>query len=91
MQNPRTRRGISRTNAVEPPQTPYGFIGSAGHTRARELARNECAEKLKGKVERARGADIGLDPRYTYVRCKRSPYIRGRGIFPSLSLETKSR
>src|SRR5947207_15643107 len=52
---------------------PYGFVGSAGDVRARELARNECAEKLKDKVERARGSDIGLDARYEYFRYKTQP------------------
>jgi hypothetical protein len=46
--------------------TPYGFVGSAGDVRARELARNDCPKKLKGKVERAEGADIGLDRRFAY-------------------------
>jgi hypothetical protein len=50
--------------------TPYGFVGSAGDVRARELARNECPKKLKGKVERAEGRDIGLDKRFTYFRYK---------------------
>jgi hypothetical protein len=27
--------------------TPYGFVGSAGDVRARELARNDCPKKLK--------------------------------------------
>ncbi len=53
--------------------TPFGFIGSAGHVRARELARNECIEKLKDKVERARGGEIGLDPRFEYFRYRRQP------------------
>lgn len=48
--------------------TPYGFIGSAGHVRARELARNDCQEKLKNKVQRARGGVIGLEPKYEYFR-----------------------
>src|SRR2546430_1382580 len=45
---------------------PYGFVGSAGDVRVRELARDECSEHLKGKVERARGAEIGLDRRFEY-------------------------
>lgn len=49
-------------------ETPFGFIGSAGHVRVRELARSECAERLKGKVERARGGEIGRDARYEYFR-----------------------
>jgi hypothetical protein len=48
--------------------TPYGYVGSAGDVRARELARNECSDKLKGKVERAEGRDIGLDLRFAYYR-----------------------
>jgi hypothetical protein len=36
--------------------------------RARELARNECPDKLKGKVERMEGRDIGLDKRFVYYR-----------------------
>jgi hypothetical protein len=51
-------------------KTGYGFIGSAGHVRARELARNDCPAPLKNKVERAAGRDIGLDPRYEYFRYK---------------------
>jgi len=39
--------------------TKFGFIGSAGHTRARELARNDVPDHLKGKAERKRGAEIG--------------------------------
>ena len=54
-------------------ETPYGFIGNAGHTRVRELARNDCPEKLKDKVEKARGGAIGLDPRYEYFRYKLRP------------------
>lgn len=48
--------------------TPYGYVGSAGDVRARELARGDCPEKLKGKVERQEGRDIGLDPRFAYYR-----------------------
>jgi hypothetical protein len=61
------------THQLQNRETPFGFIGSAGHTRARELARNECAEKLEGKVERARGSEIGLDARYEYFRYRRQP------------------
>ncbi len=49
-------------------ETPYGYVGNSGDVRARELARNECPDKLKGKVERAEGRDIGLDPRFAYFR-----------------------
>ena len=52
------------THALQNCETPYGFIGSAGHVRARELARNDCAEKLQNKVERARGGAIALDPSF---------------------------
>lgn len=47
---------------------PYGITGSSGDVRARELARGECPERLKGKVERAEGRDIGLDKRFAYYR-----------------------
>src|SRR5216683_6942344 len=53
--------------------TLYGYVGNSGDVRARELARNDCPEKLKGKVERAEGRDIGLDPRFAYFRYKRQP------------------
>ena len=33
----------------------------------------ECIEKLKDKVERARGGEIGLDPRFEYFRYRRQP------------------
>lgn len=52
---------------------PYGSTGSSGDVRARELARNDCPEKLKNKVERAEGRDIGLDKRFTYYRYKQGP------------------
>lgn len=51
-------------------ELPYGITGSSGDVRARELARNDCPERLKGKVERAEGRDIGLDKRYAYYRYK---------------------
>lgn len=51
--------------------TPYGYVGNSGDVRARELARNECPDKLKDKVERAEGRDIGLDKRFVYFRYKR--------------------
>jgi hypothetical protein len=60
------------THQLQNVETPYGFIGSAGHTRVRELARNDCPAKLHYKVERARGRDIGLDPRYEYFRYNRA-------------------
>jgi hypothetical protein len=67
---PQPRRLVSRF--AEPHlagrNTPYGFIGSAGHTRAREFARNDCPDYLKNKIERKRGKDIGLDQRFTFFR-----------------------
>lgn len=57
-------------------ETPYGRIGNSGDVRARELARNECSEKLQNKVERADGRDIGRDSRFTYYRYKQ-PQQRG--------------
>jgi hypothetical protein len=65
------RRDWIATHELQGVNTPYGHIGSAGHTRARELARNECPDKLKNKVERAEGRDIGLDPRFVYFRYRR--------------------
>jgi hypothetical protein len=56
------RRERVTTHELQGVNTPYGHIGSASHTRVRELARNECADKLMNKVERAEGRDIGLDP-----------------------------
>lgn len=64
------------THQLQGVHTRFGLIGSAGHTRARELARNECAEKLKDKVERKEGAEIGLDRRFAYFRYKRAPISR---------------
>lgn len=52
--------------------TKWGYLGSAGDVRARELARNECPEKLRGQVEREDGDKIGLDRRYTYYRIKQA-------------------
>lgn len=52
--------------------TPHGYLGSAGDVRARELARNECLDRLKGKVERAEEREIGLDPRFAYYRYKQA-------------------
>jgi hypothetical protein len=34
----------------------------------RALARNECADHLKDKVEGEEGRKLGLDPRYEYFR-----------------------
>jgi hypothetical protein len=54
-------------------ELPYGITGSSGDVRARELARNDCPEKLKNKAERVEGRDIGLDKRFTYYRYKQEP------------------
>lgn len=56
------------THELQNRATKFGFIGSAGHTRARELARNDVPDYLKGKVERKRGAEVGLDPRFEFFR-----------------------
>jgi hypothetical protein len=52
---------------------PYGFVGSAGDVRARELARNACAPHLQNKVDREEGRKLGIDPRYEYFRYKSNP------------------
>jgi hypothetical protein len=51
-------------------QTEFGFIGSSGEQRVRELARNApCVpEKLHDKVEKRRGSESGLNPKYEYFR-----------------------
>jgi hypothetical protein len=54
-------------------ELPYGITGSSGDVRARELARGDCPDRLKNKVERAEGRDIGLDKRFTYYRYKQPP------------------
>jgi hypothetical protein len=64
------------THELQGVLTPYGFFGNAGHTRARELARNECPDKLKGKVKCADGRDIGLDKRFRYGR----KYVNGEAV-----------
>jgi hypothetical protein len=50
--------------------TKWGYLGSAGDVRARELARNECPNRLKDRVEREEGRRLGLDPRFVYYRVK---------------------
>lgn len=52
------------THELRGRDTPFGWIGSAGDVRARELARNaqEIDEKLHNKIERARGAAISKEP-----------------------------
>lgn len=59
---------------------PYGHLGNSGEVRARELARNDedvvAAHRhpeLRDKVERKRGGEIGLDPRYAYYRYREQP------------------
>jgi len=52
--------------------TPYGYVGSAGDVRARELARGDCPDRLKDKVEREDGRKLGLDPRFEYYRYKQA-------------------
>ncbi len=66
------RRDWVPAHELQKLSTPYGYLGSAGDVRARELVRNECPDKLKGKVERAEGRNIGLDPRFAYYRFKRA-------------------
>lgn len=63
------------THQLQNVNTPYGFIGSAGHVRARELARNDkrVPERLHNKIEKSRGGAIGLDPRYEYFRFRKQP------------------
>jgi hypothetical protein len=63
------------THQLHGVDTPFGFIGSAGAVRVRELARGDCAQHLKGKVDRARGGEIGLDARYEYFRYRPSSAI----------------
>jgi hypothetical protein len=47
-------------------------VGNSGEVRARELAHNDakCPARYHGKVERKRGAEIGLDRRFVYFRHK---------------------
>lgn len=60
------------THSLMSVKTGFGFIGSAGHVRAKELACNDDAvpDKLRNKVERRRGGLIGLNPKYEYFRHK---------------------
>jgi hypothetical protein len=64
------RRDWVPAHALQKLETPYGYVGSAGDVRARELARGDCPDRLKDKVEREEGRDIGLDPRFAYYRFK---------------------
>lgn len=58
------------THLLQSRETEFGFIGSSGEQRVRELARNApcIPEVLRGKVEKKRGSEIGLDARYEYFR-----------------------
>lgn len=61
------------THLLQGRDTDFGFIGSSGEQRVRELARNDpkvisLHPELSSKVERKRGAEIGLDPRYEFFR-----------------------
>ena len=48
----------------------HGDIGSLEVIYAPGFARNERPDKLRGKVKRAEGREIGLDPRFGYFRFK---------------------
>jgi hypothetical protein len=58
------------THELRGRETPFGWIGSAGDVRVRELARNDCAAHLQGRVESKPGREIGKDPRYEWFRYK---------------------
>lgn len=63
------------THKLQSIDTDFGFIGSSGEQRVRELARNDpkvitLHPELKDRVERQRGAAIGLDARYEFFRWK---------------------
>lgn len=62
--------GYHPTHELQSVQTPFGFIGSSGEQRVRELARNApcIPAELRDKVERRRGGEIGLNPKYEYFR-----------------------
>lgn len=67
-------------------ETPFGFIGSSGEQRVRELARNApCVpKKLRNKAERKRGGEIGLNPKYEYFRYVSKP---SRAAYDAASAE----
>jgi len=51
----------------------FGFIASSGEQRVRELAVNkpdliDRYPELRDRVDKTRGSEIGLDPRYEYFR-----------------------
>ena len=50
------------------------FSPGSGEQRVRELARNaQCIPaELRDKVEKRRGSEIGLDPRYEFFRYKKT-------------------
>jgi hypothetical protein len=58
------------THKLQSRETDFGFIGSSGEQRVRELARNApgIPEELRDKIEKRRGSQIGLDPHYEYFR-----------------------
>lgn len=49
------------SHQLEKVETPWGYIGTAGLRRTRELAQD-------GLLERKRGSEIGRDPRFMYYR-----------------------
>lgn len=63
------------THELRSRETLFGWIGSAGDVRVRELARDECADRLKRLVEREEGRKLGLDPRYEYFRYNPRPQL----------------
>lgn len=50
------QRDWQPTHLLQSVQTPYGFIGSSGEQRVRELARNDACipEELRDKIEKKR-------------------------------------
>jgi hypothetical protein len=79
------------THALRSVETPFGWIGSAGDVRVRELARNDCVDKLKYKVESKPGKALGLDPRFEYFRYWPSTDVRNHvSNMPTTSLISSS-
>jgi hypothetical protein len=60
------------THKLQSIDTDFGFIGSSGEQRVRELARHASCipPELRNKVEKKRGSEIALDARYEYFRWK---------------------
>lgn len=60
------------THKLQQTQTEFGYIKPSGEQRVRELARNapDIPRVLRDKIEKKRGGEIGLDPRYEYFRFK---------------------